>query len=81
MKLHMKFFGLVFSVVIGVCMTLVMSCFSTIMNVGFGNLFLVTWLKSFVAGLVVALPFSLICIPLLRKALLVFFDQSESKPE
>lgn len=74
MKISMKAFNLIFQVLVALLMSLFLSFFMIIINVGINELFLIIWLKSFGLSLIVALPVSLIIVPLLRKGMLNFFE-------
>lgn len=69
MKIKRKYYGLLFALFVSIIMSLIMSFALTLINVGLVPHFLMIWLKSFGISLAVALPISLIIVPLIRKLL------------
>ncbi|MCF8210256.1 MAG: DUF2798 domain-containing protein [Rhodoferax sp.] len=62
-----KKFHLVFSCVMGAMMILVMTFVITMVNVGWGEHFIQTWLKAFVIAYVVGVPVIFFLAPIARK--------------
>ena len=65
---------LVFSSLLALLMSFFMSFFMTVVNIGFSQVLFVAWMKSFVLGFVIALPISIIFIPMLRTYLERFVE-------
>ena len=70
-----KHFALTFSCVVALFMSFFMSFFLTMFNVGFSSVFLSAWMRSFGLGFAVALPISIVFIPLIRKVLESFVEE------
>lgn len=73
MKVSQKTFGLIFSTVICLVMSLVMSFVVIVMNMGFVEDFFTVWITSIGAEFIVALPLSIIAIPMIQKLLQKYF--------
>ena len=69
MKVSGFLYGLIFSALICIVMALIMSFVVLAMNVGFVNDFFIRWIKSIGVEFLVALPLSMIIIPLIQKGL------------
>jgi len=69
MKIKRKYDGLLFALFVSIIMSLIMSFALTLINVGLIPNFFMIWLKSFGISFAVALPISLIIVPLIRKLL------------
>jgi hypothetical protein len=69
MKIKRKYYGLLFGLLVSIIMSLIMSFVLTLINVGWQPNFLMIWLRAFGISFAVALPISLILVPLIRKIL------------
>ena len=69
MKIRRKYYGLLFGIFVSILMSLIMSFVLTLINVGWQPHFLMIWLKAFGISFAVALPISLIIVPIIRKIL------------
>ncbi len=65
---------LVLSSLLALLMSFFISFFITVVNIGFSQVLFVAWMKSFVLGFVIALPISIIFIPMLRTYLERFVE-------
>ena len=74
-RIKRKRFELVFSSLLALLMSFFMSFFMTVVNIGFSQVLFVAWMKSFVLGFVIALPISIIFIPMLRTYLERFVEE------
>ena len=74
MKISIRAFNIIFQILVAIIMSLFLSFFMVAINVGFIAVFPLIWLKSFGLSLVIALPVSLIVVPLLRHGLSNIFD-------
>jgi hypothetical protein len=57
----------IFAVIMSIFMGLFMSFFMTMVNIGFPDHFLMSWMRAFAIGIVVALPTALLIAPLAHK--------------
>ena len=75
--------GIVFPIVMAIVMSLIMSFAMVAINVGFSGPapFFPAWGMSFLIGLAVALPVSLIFTPLLIKLIMKFADDAPERKE
>ncbi len=73
-RIKRKRFELVFSSLLALLMSFFMSFFMTVVNIGFSQSLFVAWMKSFVLGFVIALPISIIFIPMIRTYLERFVE-------
>ncbi len=62
-----KKFHLVFSLLMGAMMIFVMTLVITLVNVGYSDVFLATWMKAFVIAYVVGVPVIFFLAPVARK--------------
>lgn len=62
-----KKFHLVFSLLMGAMMIFVMTFVITLVNVGYSDAFLLTWMKAFVIAYVVGVPVIFFLAPVARK--------------
>ena len=69
MKIKRKYYQLLFGFFVSIIMSIIMSFALTLINVGWVPHFFMIWLKSFGISFAVALPISLIIVPLIRKLL------------
>jgi len=69
MKIKKKYYGFLFALLVSIIMSLIMSFALTLINVGWQPHFFMIWLKAFGISFAVALPVSLIVVPLIRKLL------------
>ena len=69
MKIKRKYYGLLFAFFVSIIMSIIMSLVLTLINVGWQPHFFMIWLKAFGISFAVALPISLIIVPLIRKLL------------
>ena len=69
MKIRRKYYGLLLGLFVSIIMSLVMSFALTLINAGWPPNFFMIWLKSFGISFAVALPVSLVVVPLIRKLL------------
>jgi hypothetical protein len=69
MKIHKKYYYIIFNILISIVMSAVMSLFFLIINVGLIPGFIVLWLKAFGTGFLIALPVTFLIIPLIRRLL------------
>ena len=69
MKIKRKYYQLLFGFFVSIIMSLIMSFALTLINTGWVPHFFMIWLKSFGISFAVALPISLIIVPLIRKLL------------
>ncbi len=76
-KISRKYYNFVFSTLIAFLMSLFMSFVLTAVNIGFRSYFMVAWLRSFGLGFVVALPTSLLVIPLVRRMIEPWFQEGK----
>ncbi len=74
-KISRKYFNLIFSTLVAVLMSLFMSFVLTAINIGFPSFFIGAWLTSLGIGFAVALPVSLIVIPLVHRLIEPWFRQ------
>ena len=83
MKVSGFLYGLIFSALICMVMALIMSFVVLVMNIGFVDDFLIRWIKSIGVEFLVALPLSMVVIPLiqkgLNKVLIISYEKNESK--
>ena len=75
MRIKAKHFNLVFSSLVALFMSFFISFFMVLVNTGFSSSLLPMWMKSFVTGFVIALPTSIVVIPLIRNFLLKYVDE------
>ncbi len=73
-RIKRKRFELVFSSLLALLMSFFMSFFMTVVNIGFSQSLFVAWMKSFILVCVIALPISIVFIPMLRKYLERFVE-------
>lgn len=66
-KLPRKYFHLVFSLVMGAKMVLVMTFFITLINLGWQEGFIVSWLKAYIVAYPIAVPVIYFLAPLARR--------------
>jgi len=66
-KISRKYYTLVFGIAVSLFMSSCMSFVMTVVNIGFTQRFFIAWIRAFVIGFAVALPVSLIIIPVIRK--------------
>jgi len=52
-----------------------MSFFMLLINIGFSKIFFNAWMKSFGLGFIIALPISIIFIPIIRRGLEKMFEK------
>ncbi len=69
MKIRRKYYGLLFGLLVSIIMSLIMSFVLTYINIGWQPHFLMIWLRAFGISFAVALPVSLIIVPVIRKLL------------
>lgn len=69
MKIKKRYFNILFSAVIALCMSLLMSFFMLLINRGLDGQFFIIWMKSFLLGFCIAFPVSYFLIPLIRALL------------
>lgn len=69
MKIRRKYYGLLFGLFVSIIMSLIMSFALTLVNVGWQPHFFMIWLKSLGISFAVALPVSLVVVPVIRKLL------------
>jgi len=69
MKIKKKYYSFLFALLVSIIMSLIMSFALTLINVGWQPHFFMIWLKAFGISFAVALPVSLIVVPLIRKLL------------
>ena len=69
MKINRKYYSLLFGLFVSIIMSLIMSFVLTLINVGWQQHFFLIWLRAFGISFAVALPISLIIVPLIRKFL------------
>lgn len=74
MKISITAFNIIFQILVAIIMSLFLSFFMIAINVGFRPEFPLIWLRGFGLSLVVALPVSLIVVPLLRHGLSNIFE-------
>ncbi len=74
-KISRRYFNLIFSTLVAVLMSLFMSFVLTAINIGFPSYFILAWLKSLGIGFAVALPVSLLVIPLVKRFIDPWFRQ------
>ena len=74
-KISRRYYTLVFSTIVAILMSLFMSFVLTAINIGFPSHFFVAWLASLGLGFAVALPVSLLVIPLVSKFIEPWFRQ------
>ena len=77
MKVSGKIFGLIFSVSVGFVMSLAMSFFMLVVNVGLTEGFFFIWIKSFLVGFIISIPIAVIAIPLIKNGLEKMLEVSE----
>lgn len=66
-KLPQKYYNITFSLFMAFIMTALMSFVVTSYNLGFGDDFLVRWLKSWRIAFILAFPILLVVAPVVRK--------------
>ena len=69
MKPGERFYIVVFSALMSLGMSFVMSFTMTLINVGFSPFFFGKWMKAFLIGFLVGLPTSIVIIPAVRRIL------------
>lgn len=74
MKISIRAFNIIFQILVAIIMSLFLSFFMIAINVGFIPEFPLIWLRGFGLSLVVALPVSLIVVPLMRHGLSKIFE-------
>lgn len=62
-----KYYNIVFAFLMASCMAFIMSGVMTLVNLGFGPLFIHFWMKAFGVGFSVAFPSVLIIAPIVRR--------------
>lgn len=67
MKVNKKYSTLLSAIIMGLLMSLSMSFFLTLINLGLSPAFLERWMCGFAIGFVVTFPVSLFAIPAVRK--------------
>ena len=77
MKVSGKVFGLIFSVAVGFVMSMAMSFFMLLVNVGLIEGFFFIWMQSFLVGFIISIPIAVIAIPLIKNALERIFKINE----
>lgn len=73
-KISRKFYTIIFATLVAILMSIFMSFVLTAVNIGFPDFFLAAWMKSLGLGFVVALPVSMLVIPLVRKIIHPLFE-------
>ncbi|HAA11676.1 MAG TPA: hypothetical protein DCE41_08255 [Cytophagales bacterium] len=73
MKVSGKLFGLIFSVAVGFVMSLAMSFFMLVFNVGLIDGFFLMWMRSFLIGFSISIPIAIVAIPQIRIGLTKVF--------
>jgi len=75
MKIDRRYFNVIFSSLIALIMSFCMSFFMLLINIGFSKIFFNAWMKSFGLGFIIALPISIIFIPIIRTGLEKIFEK------
>jgi hypothetical protein len=78
MKLNPKFTGILMSLMIAFGMSLVMSFVMVLVNLGFSEEFLITWLRAWIIGLSVGFPTAVMIVPFARKIAMYLTIDPES---
>ena len=76
-EISRRYFNLIFSTVVAVLMSLFMSFVLTAINIGFPAYFIAAWLKSLGIAVLVALPVSVLLIPLVRRLIEPWFRRED----
>ena len=67
MKIKKKYSTILFAIFMALAMSFTISLILTIINTGIVPLFVEKWMRSFAIGFIVALPTSLIFVPIIRR--------------
>ena len=67
MKISKKYYSLVLGDILSFIMSIIMSFFITMMNLGFEDSFFYKWGEAFLVGFAISLPTSLVVVPIARK--------------